>query len=107
MIQGTLKVTGLAMGEFSVNLLGTTVQMKAKAAFVDSRTGATHGWTEGNQWSHGTIEKMRELVLLMEADMARQHFESGGSTESPIDPTAKPGMSGGLGEHIGGDGEQV
>lgn len=97
------------MGEFSVNLLGTSVQMKAKAAFVDTTTGSTHGWTESSQWSHDTVAKMKELVAMMESDMAKQHFigDTGGAGAGPIEPGARPGMSGGLGEHVGNDGEQV
>lgn len=111
MIEGAPKFGGLAVGEFTCSLLGATVQLKAKAAFVDKRTGQTHGWTEGsgNLWSTATLQKMRELVELMEADLARVHFDNAATAPTAVatDPTASPGLSGGIGEHLKGDGAQI
>jgi hypothetical protein len=108
MINGTPKFSALAVGEFTVNLLGTAPKMEAKAAFVNPRTGATHGWTTGNVWSPATVAKMRELVELMELDLSQQHFDGGDTVTGVTDPTVKPGLGGGgLGEHLGSDGDQV
>lgn len=110
MIQGAPKFSGLAVGEITVNKMGPTLKMEAKAAFVDPKTGSTHGWTTGNQWSPTTVVKLGELLALMEEDMARIHFDGGGTTsDSPITPVRQvPGVSGGLGEHVAGrDGDQV
>jgi len=106
MIEGSLKCSGIAVGEFSVNLLDATVRMRAKAAFIDPKTGATHGWTEGGVWAPATVAKMRELVALMEEDLARQHFV-GGVEAVNASAASLGGLAGGLGEHIGDDGEQV
>jgi hypothetical protein len=105
-ISGNPKYVGITVGEFSVNLMDATVKMRAKAAFVDPRTGATHGWTEGGVWSPDTILKMRELVAAMELDLSRQHFTDG-ATSSDSALAGPPGLAGGLGEHVGSDGDQV
>ncbi len=105
MISGSPKFSGLAIGEISINLL-QTLTIAAKAAFVDPKTGATHGWTEQKtQWSRETIAKLYELTALMENDMAIVHFSDGmpSTVSSVIAPAAKPGLGGGLGEHLGTD----
>ncbi len=45
MIRGATKIDGIALGEGSFSFLTTDSKLTAKAAFVSSRTGNTHGWT--------------------------------------------------------------
>jgi hypothetical protein len=108
-IQGTPKFTGLAIGSFSVDKMSSpTIQIKAKAAFIDPATGVTYGWTvaEGGLWSKETLEKLNDLMLSMENDIANVHFEGGGS--APVTSTgAAPAAGGGLNEHLGGDAPSV
>lgn len=109
MIDGTLKATGIAVGEFSCNVLSATVKLTAKAAFIDARSGQTHGWTSCDSWSPATMAKMREFMEAMELDLARQHFTAFSPTTSNVADPARPAgiPEGGLGEHVGGEGEQV
>lgn len=107
MILGQPKFNSIQVGELTVSFLGTTLRFEGKAAFVDMKTGHTHGWTKNEQWSPAVIEKLKELRALMEIDLGRLHLENGG--ESVVGPTtlASPakGLSmegGGLGEHLGG-----
>jgi hypothetical protein len=100
MIKGTPRFDGLTAGEVQVNFLHPTIQMKVKAAFVDTKTGATCGWTEGTQWQPDTIAKLNELRLLLERDLAFIHFSS---AEDALALPAKPApMESGLAEHLSG-----
>jgi hypothetical protein len=90
MITGTPRFDGLAIGEISINYLENLVAKKegnaptisVKAGFVNSTTGATHGWTQtggkhgGPQWSRAVIEKAAELRELLEQELAQLHFSS-------------------------------
>ena len=114
MIHGSPKFSGLAIGELTLNKLGPTLKLEAKAAFVDPKTGSTHGWTTGSQWSPTTIAKLGELLALMEMDMGRAHFEGGGvPLEGAIVGTPGPQQGrltpmGGLSEHVVGvDAESI
>jgi len=98
MIRGTAKFDGLALGEGSFNFLGPTTHLEAKAAFINSQTGDTHGWTKNIAWSPAVMEKLKELRALMEADLGRIHL-SGGDFASPYSAPNRPDM-GGLGEHL-------
>lgn len=107
-ISGVMRFTGIAIAEVSIDKREPTLKMTAKAAFVDPRTGDTHGWTTGGQWSPATIEKMGELIALMENDLAIKHLEGAGSSPSTGVAVARPGISGGLGEHLAGrDGDSI
>ncbi len=108
MIIGQPKFNTIALGELTATFTGTTLHVEGKAAFADQRTGQTHGWTKNTQWSHATIEKLKELKALMEVDLGHLHLEGGG--ESVVGPqslgTAGRGISmgaGGLGEHLGNE----
>lgn len=71
----------------------------AHAAFVNTKTGRTHGRTTGRQWSKETLAKLEELKESMEHDMARQHFVDTMATSSPS--TVLPGKEpSGLAEFI-------
>lgn len=109
MIRGTAKFDGLTLGEFSASFLGPSgaVHLEAKTAFVDSTTGATHGWTNTTTWSPETIEKLKELKEVMERDVAKVHFVGGGETLASTRKAASLG-EGGLGELLSGkDAPQV
>jgi hypothetical protein len=101
----------MAIGEMNAKFIGGMQQLEftAKAAFVSSRTGDTHGWTNAGTsvWSPETIEKLKELRALMEIDLGRLHLEGGG--EALIGPSSTATSvskgsegPGGIGEHIGG-----
>ena len=100
MIRGTAKFDGIAIGELSANFLAPTVHMEGKAAFVNSDTGTTHGWTKSTRWSEETIKKLQELKESMERDLAKDHFvgESGTRIGASEGTTAANG--GGLGEFL-------
>lgn len=108
MIQGTAKFNAIALGEFTVNFLGPTTKVSAKAAFVGTQTGHTHGWTNNEQWSPETMSKLGELRALMEADLAKIHFSDGRDlTEGgPVFGGQVP--AGGLAEHLSeGEGRSI
>jgi len=106
MIKGTPKIDGIAVGEFVVKFTGPQVQFTAKAAFVNNKTGETHGWTDAlsASWSPTTMEKLQELRALMEIDLGRLHLEGGGEVlvgPRSAAPVAQQAHEGGLGEHLG------
>lgn len=104
MIRGNPKFDSVSVGEGTFNFLGSTLQFEAKAAFVNSRTGDTHGWTKNTQWSAGVIEKLKELRALMEVDLGQLHLENGGevlvTTTSSAGGGIPPAPVPGLGEHL-------
>lgn len=110
MIVGAAKFNSLALGELTVKFLGPSVHIEAKAAFVDTRTGQTHGWTKNEQWGPAVVEKLKELRALMELDFGKLHFDNGGDTlvgdVGPVRSAARP-EEGGLGEHLTEKVEQV
>jgi len=77
--------------------------LTARAAFVDTRTGNTHGWTEGTGtiWSEETKRALVALVELMELDLSRLHFL--GMPEAPSNIQGMRTEPGGLGEHLTDD----
>lgn len=96
----TVKFNRIRVGEISVNYLNTpgAASMEAKAAFVSSTEGATHGWTTCTQWSRPVLEKLEELRALMESELERIHFADGSDT---ADGTSGPSIPKGLGESLG------
>jgi hypothetical protein len=106
MIRGTPKFDGMAVGEITVVFTGLQLQFEAKAAFIDSKTGETHGWTKATaaSWSPTTIDKLRELRALMELDLGKLHLEGGGEIlVGPPGAVPQTGVAfeGGLSEHLG------
>lgn len=103
---GTPKFDGLTIGELSANFLQGpgVVNLKAKAAFVNTKNGGTHGWTMHEHWSPTTLAKLKELTELMEEDIAKVHFSDGSYPVLDFRETS-PGTpaqaTGGLGEHLG------
>ena len=94
-VTGTPVFDAIAIAEVSINLLKKT--LTAEAAFVNTKTGATHGWTkgEGAIWSEETRAAVAALTAAIERDLARQHF---GSAETSLPASAQPAS--GLGEHL-------
>lgn len=92
---GTPVFDALVVTEITVDLLKKT--LTARAAFVNTKTGATHGWTrgEGTIWSEETKAAVAALSASMERDMARQHF---GSAETSLPVSGQPVS--GIGEHL-------
>ncbi len=107
MIQGVPKFDAIAIfnGEFS--FMGPTVSLKIKAAFVNTKTGHTHGWTtgEGPIWSKNTMDLLGKLRLAMEEDLAKLHLTDGSSV-SEVEAGLVETGGGGLGEHLGSGGEE-
>ena len=98
---GTPMFDGLTVGEFSANMMQGpgVIEMKAKLAFVNSKTGKTHGWTTHTTWSPAVMAKLRELTDMMEEEAARFQFESGPGQAFGAPPSHS--TVGGLGEHLG------
>ena len=111
MIRGTPKFDGIAVGEGSFSFLGPTIHLEAKAAFVNSKTGDTHGWTKHTQWSPTVIAALHELRGLMEMDLGRSHMANGGdelvTATSATTPRAVAVETGGLGEMLNSSVPQV
>lgn len=104
----SVKFDSIRVAEVSVSFLEATPAVTAKAAFVNTKSGATHGWTTGKRWSDETMAKLAELRAAMEKDLADQHFDDGSSVSSPT--TSGGGLREtfqGLGEHLGTSGEPV
>lgn len=108
MRKGTLKPNSITLASFEADFFNPpTGKMTAKAAFVNTESGATHGWTTHQTWSPSTIQKLHELKEAMETDLAAAHFLDGASEEAP---SSKPtGLAGGIGEHLasGEDAESI
>lgn len=79
--------------------------MHCKAAFVNTKTGATHGWTEGRgtMWSKETKRLLDELKKSMEIDLMKVHFSGVAA------PSGEAGLktAGGIGEHLKDDASSV
>lgn len=105
---GTLKFDGISIGELTANFMQGpgVISMKAKVAFVNSKTGATHGWTTQEQWSPAVLEKLKELAMLMEEDVSRVQFSDAGSSAIGASGRA-PDPVGGLGEHLKEEAPQI
>lgn len=100
---GPIVFDGIAITSIEGDILKHS--LTARAAFVDTRRGTTHGWTEGNGtiWSEQTKALFKELVSSMEDDMGKLHFVS-----SPNRVVGSPASVGGLGEHlVSGDAPSV
>ena len=85
---GTCKIDGVTIGEFTVSLLGEPI-ISAKYALCNSETHDRYGAGNRNSnWSADTIEKLRALTDSMERDVCRELFKDGatiGSVEEVVD----------------------
>lgn len=102
---------GIAVGDLTVNFLDTPAKVVVKAAFINTKTGATHGWTTCQQWSNETMAKLKELRECLEQDLSVVHFADSSSNSAVVPATAKNGniKEGfkGLGEALGSAGDDV
>jgi hypothetical protein len=108
MIEGTIVFDGIAIGELKANLIGASPQLSAKAAFIDTKTRKTHGWTlaENMPWSKETLAALDALCVCMERDMSALHMVGQADGQGAITATKLP-MTG-LTEHLtDDDGVQV
>jgi len=107
----TVIFNGIALGELNIDFLATPSKVVAKAAFINTQTGATHGWTTCHQWAPDTMERLRELRALMERDLAAIHFADASSGPGPTTSTTRSGglqsEMKGLGELLGAPVEDV
>lgn len=100
MINGSVRFTGLAAAEGNFSFISSGTQLKAKAAFVDPKTGKTHGWTETSAgWSKETLVALENLRACIERDFSRVHFTE--TTDSSGDSaTPAAGSPTGIGENL-------
>jgi hypothetical protein len=104
MIRGVVKMDSISLGEGTFSFLSSDTKLTGKAAFANTKTGRTHGWTQMTTgWSKETLQKLQELRDLMEHDFATLHFsdtvETAQGLSIPISPDAAEPV--GLGEHLG------
>lgn len=98
----------LSVGRYTADFTKSPSVIEAKAAFVNSRSGMTHGWTSGiGPWSERTLQLAQELQEALARDIAQLHARKG-SVEAPA--AQKPGLrvtppqdTEGIGEHVDGD----
>lgn len=106
MITGTPKFNAITLGNLEVNFLrrgedGPAISVKA--AFVNTETGSSHGWTTagsghgGPVWSALVYEKLTALQEQLEQEVAQLHMLDVGATTGGIQ-----GEQVGLGEHLDG-----
>jgi len=97
---GTLKANELRAAKVTVDFLTNPVQVHALFALVDTKTGKTMAWSqgEGGLWSDDTMAKLKELCESMEQDAANAILDGGSVSSSTSKSTAKVG---GIGEHLG------
>lgn len=71
-------------------------EMKITAAFVDTKTGHTHGWTHRSSWSKETWNQVQLLAKNAERELRVQHFQNAESSAVEEEPSPV-----GLGELLG------
>ena len=105
-VKGVPKFDTIALGDITADFKKATISLSGVAAFADSETGMTHGWTkgEGPVWSTETMLKLKELREAMERDLARVHFGKG--TIHANGEQTRPGLPfqpTGISQHLGAD----
>ena len=103
----TVKFDTIRVAEITVSFLESPAVVTAKAAFVNTKSGATHGWTTGKRWSDETMAKLVELRELMERDLSVTHFEDGATSSPTTSGGSVREAFQGLGEHLGTSEEGV
>jgi hypothetical protein len=108
---GTMKANALRIAEIQVDYTTPGGTMKAKAAFVNTTSGFTHGWTTHHVWSQETLKRLADLREAMELDLAKAHFQTTNEASIQTDSDGQTVQSHqGLAEHLGSyptDAEQV
>lgn len=104
---GRLRVDAVVVGTLAVDFTRGGVNLTARAALVDSRSGQTHGWTESAAWSTETFRAIEALKAAMERDLFTHHFTEDGDGSALPPPTAgEAGLHSrpaGIGEGLTGD----
>lgn len=108
-VKGVPKFDSITMGDLTADFKKATISLSGVAAFVDSESGQTHGWTkgEGPVWSKDTMLKLQDLKESMERDLAKVHMSE--DTIRADGDRTKPGLEfpSGIGEHVGVDAPAV
>jgi hypothetical protein len=107
-IRGAPKFDGLAVAKISIDYLKTPIEIDVQAAFMNTETGDTHGWTRGTvAWSDETRGLLNALRVAMERDLAARHL-SGADGGAPVAAATYTGTSrqpSGLSEPLGALGD--
>lgn len=105
-VKGTLKADSLTVTKLTIEFGHTAAKIDALASLTHEASGALMAWTQASTaaFSAETLERLQEVRLLMEQDIARFVLES---NESSM--TSSPVQFKGIGEHVGGDadGQQI
>lgn len=102
MIKGTMKADAVTVGEINISLL-SGLTMKVRAAFVNTKGGTTHGWTEAVNWpwSKATLSALAAFKSAIEEDLAREHLVGYSvETEEGTPATKSSREADGLGEYL-------
>jgi hypothetical protein len=83
--EGKCRIDGVAVGEFSINLLGPTPFITAKYMLLASESGERFGAGNRNaNWSDETMKALAVLIGSMERDLSKDVFGQGPvTTEEP------------------------
>lgn len=102
-VTGTLNADGLSIGRITVDLLQQNPKVTALAALINTKTGKTLAWSEGEGgvWSNSTMAKLKELREAMEEDMAKALFSEYTSTHRSVRGRGVSVDGAGLSEHLG------
>src|SRR5215204_6122016 len=96
-VTGRPRFDTLVLGELQANFWQGTPVLKGKAAFANSATGQTHGFTHCEKWSKETVTLLEQLRASMENDLSARDFEA------TTDAAGAAQLSfTGLGEHLAG-----
>jgi hypothetical protein len=102
MVKGSLRADGIVLTAIHISFLTESAwDIKGEAKIVDGVSGQTHATTTATQWPPEVVQKIKELVDVMERAIGQRLF-----TESvQQNAEGKPGMAlsppPGLGEHLG------
>lgn len=76
-VEGTPAFNAVAVLEVAPIKFTGDVELVAKAAYVNTKTGNTYGSVTCRRWSKETLDKLQELRAAMERDVAAMVFEQG------------------------------
>ncbi len=91
------KFDSVKVGELGINAM--TGEVSIKAAFVNAKTGETHGWTTatGTVLSDRSKEALQALLDAIERDLDVRHFADGDHDDRAL----ADGRPRGLADHLG------
>lgn len=87
---GTFRADALTLHSVAIDFSRGGVGLTARAGFVHTGSGVTHGWTETATWSTRTLQAIEALKEAMETDLAAHHFH-GGDGALPTAPAREGG----------------